>query len=46
LAITRNDLEQRQTLALIDNQLQILTPQYFRQKQLFEKKLISKKEFE
>jgi HlyD family secretion protein len=46
LAITRNDLEQRQTLALIDNQLQILTPQYFRQKQLFEKKLISKQEFE
>ena len=46
LAITRNDLEQRQTLALIDNQLQILEPQYFRQKQLFEKKLISKQEFE
>lgn len=46
LAITRNDLEQRQTLALIDNQLQILEPQYQRQKQLFEKKLISKQEFE
>jgi len=46
LAITRNDLEQRQTLALIENQLQILEPQYFRQKQLFEKKLISKQEFE
>lgn len=46
LAITRNDLEQRQTLALIDNQLQILAPQYFRQKQLYEKKLISKQEFE
>jgi HlyD family secretion protein len=46
LAITRNDLEQRQTLALIDNQLQILEPQYERQKQLFEKKLISKQEFE
>jgi HlyD family secretion protein len=46
LAITRNDLEQRQTLALIDNQLQILGPQYERQKQLFEKKLISKQEFE
>lgn len=46
LAITRNDLEQRQTLALIDNQLQILEPQYFRQKQLYEKKLISKQEFE
>lgn len=46
LAITRNDLEQRQTLALIDNQLQVLEPQYNRQKQLFEKKLISKQEFE
>ncbi|HEY0652748.1 MAG TPA: HlyD family efflux transporter periplasmic adaptor subunit [Chryseosolibacter sp.] len=46
LAITRNDLEQRQTLALIDNQLQVLEPQYRRQKQLFEKKLISKQEFE
>jgi HlyD family secretion protein len=46
LAITRNDLEQRQTLALIDNQLQILEPQYRRQKQLFEKKLISKQDFE
>ncbi len=46
LAITRNDLEQRQTLALIDNQLAILAPQYSRQKQLFEKKLISKQEFE
>ena len=46
LGITRNDLEQRQTLALIDNQLQILEPQYVRQKQLYEKKLISKQEFE
>jgi len=46
LGITRNDLEQRQTLALIDNQLAILEPQYRRQKQLFEKKLISKQDFE
>jgi len=46
LAITRNDLEQRQTLALITQQLQILEPQYHRQKQLFEKKLIAKQEFE
>jgi HlyD family secretion protein len=46
LLITRNDLEQRQTLALIDNQLQILGPQYARQKQLYEKKLISKQDFE
>lgn len=46
LNIMRNDLEQRQTLALIDNQLAITGPQYHRQKQLFEKKLISKQEFE
>src|SRR5687768_9602422 len=46
LGITQNDLNQRQTLALIDNQLQILEPQYKRQKQLFEKKLISKQDFE
>ncbi|NOS90428.1 MAG: HlyD family efflux transporter periplasmic adaptor subunit [Cyclobacteriaceae bacterium] len=46
LNIMRNDLEQRQTLALIDNQLQILEPQYRRQKQLFEKKLISRQDFE
>lgn len=46
LNIMRNDLEQQQTLALIQNQLQILEPQYIRQKQLFEKKLISKQEFE
>ncbi len=46
LGLTRNDLEQRQTLALIDNQLAILGPQYARQKTLFEKKLISKQEFE
>lgn len=46
LGITQNDLNQRQTLALIDNQLQILEPQYKRQKQLYEKKLISKQDFE
>ena len=46
LNIMRNDLEQRQTLALIDNQLNILEPQYVRQKQLYAKKLISKQEFE
>ena len=46
LGITQNDLTQRQTLALIDNQLQILGPKYTRQKQLYEKKLISKQEFE
>lgn len=46
LQISRNDLEQRQTLAQIDQQLHIVTPQYTRQKQLFEKKLISKQDFE
>lgn len=46
LVIMRNDLEQQQQLALIDNQLQILEPQYQRQKQLYEKKLIAKQEFE
>lgn len=46
LNIMRNDLEQKQTLALIDNQLAILGPQFERQKQLYEKKLISKQDFE
>lgn len=46
LGITQNDLQQRQELAQIDNQLQILGPQYNRQKQLFEKKLIAKQDFE
>ena len=46
LQLNQNDLTQRQTLALIESQLQILGPQYARQKQLFEKKLISKQEFE
>lgn len=46
LNIMRNDLEQRQTLALIDNQLAILAPQFKRQSQLYDKKLISKQEFE
>lgn len=46
LGITQNDLQQRQELASIDNQLQILGPQYLRQRQLFEKKLIAKQEFE
>src|SRR5688572_17434152 len=46
LNIMKNDLDQRQQLAAIDNQLAILGPQYIRQKQLFEKKLISRQEFE
>jgi len=46
LVLMRNDLEQRTTLAAIDNQLAILEPQYHRQKQLYQKKLISKQDFE
>jgi HlyD family secretion protein len=46
LNIMRNDLDQRQQLALIDNQLAILEPQYRRQKALFEKKLIARQDFE
>ncbi|HMP98829.1 MAG TPA: efflux RND transporter periplasmic adaptor subunit [Cyclobacteriaceae bacterium] len=46
LQITQNDLRQQESLAQIDNQLAILRPQYERQKQLFEKKLIAKQDFE
>ena len=46
LQISQNDLAQRQTLAEIDKQLQVLGPQYKRVKTLFDKKLISKQEFE
>jgi HlyD family secretion protein len=46
LGLLRNDLEQRQTLAQIDNQLAIFRPQYERQKVLLEKKLIAKQDFE
>jgi HlyD family secretion protein len=46
LGITQNDLQQRQTLALIESQLKVLEPQFTRQKQLYDKKLISKQEFE
>jgi len=46
LGILRNDLEQRQTLAQIDNQLAIFAPQYRRQKVLLDKKLIAKQDFE
>lgn len=46
LTITKNDLDQRQQLITVDNQLAILGPQYERQKKLFEKKLIAKQDFE
>lgn len=46
VTLMRNDLDQRQLLATIQNQLDIIEPQYIRQQQLFEKKLISKQEYE
>ena len=46
VTLMRNDLEQKSTLSQIENQLAILEPQYRRQKQLYEKKLISKQDFE
>lgn len=46
LGILRNDLEQRQTLAQIDNQLAIFRPQYERQKVLLAKNLIARQDFE
>lgn len=46
LGILRNDLDQRQSLAQIDNALAILKPQFERQRILFEKKLIAKQDFE
>jgi HlyD family secretion protein len=46
LVLQRNDLEQQQQLAAIQNQLAILGPQYDRQKKLYEKKLIAKQDFE
>ncbi|MBL6448298.1 efflux RND transporter periplasmic adaptor subunit [Fulvivirga sp. 29W222] len=46
LQLEQNDLQQQQTLALIDNQIEKLEPQFKRQKMLFDKKLISKQDFE
>lgn len=46
LGITKNELDQKSQMALIDNNLAVLGPQYNRQKQLYEKQLISKQEFE
>jgi HlyD family secretion protein len=46
LNVTQNDLQQRQQLALIENALATLEPRYQREKQLYEKKLISKQQFE
>ncbi len=46
LQITQNALRQQESLITIENSLATLAPQYRRQKQLFEKKLISKQDFE
>lgn len=46
LTITQNALRQEESLITIDNALATLKPKYLRQKQLFEKNLISKQEFE
>lgn len=46
LSLEQNDLQQQQTLAEIENRLSKLRPQYQREKMLFEKKLISKQQFE
>src|SRR5258706_729596 len=46
MTILGNDLNQRGTLALIDQQLAVYKPQYERQKVLLEKKLIAKEDFE
>ena len=46
LNIMKNDLDQQQMLALIRSQLAVLEPKFKRQKQLYEKKLISRQDYE
>ncbi|MCK5372323.1 MAG: HlyD family efflux transporter periplasmic adaptor subunit [Cyclobacteriaceae bacterium] len=46
LSLNQNDLNQRQILAEIDMNINLYEPQYKRFKQLYEKDLISKREFE
>jgi HlyD family secretion protein len=46
LQIAQNDLRQKSSLADIDRQVRILKPQYERQKQLLQKKLIAQQDFE
>lgn len=46
LQLAQNDLNQQQILAEIDYQISILRPQYGREKELHEKNLISKQQFE
>ncbi len=45
-SLLNSDLAQRQTLALIDNQIAIYRPQYERQKTLMAKKLMARQDFE
>ena len=45
LQLSQNDLQQQQQLALIDNQINKLKPEFQRQKYLFEKKLIAEKQY-
>ncbi len=46
LQITQNALRQQESLITIDNALATLKPKYLRQKQLLEKRLIAKQDFE
>jgi len=46
LLLDQNDLSQQAQLAEIDYQLNLLKPQYYRFKKLFEQKLVSEREFE
>ncbi len=46
LSLNQNDLNQQQRLAEIDLQINLLKPQFKRYKKLYEKDLISKREFE
>lgn len=45
LQLSQNDLQQQQQLALIDNQINKLKPEFERQKYLYEKKLIAEKQY-
>lgn len=46
LSLNQNDLNQQGQLAEIQYQIELLRPQYIRYKRLYEKNLISKREFE
>ncbi len=46
MTINQNALRQQESLITIDNALATLKPKYLRQKQMYDKKLIAKQEFE